>query len=898
MHRRWLLPLALAFLVAEGLAPMVPVTARPQQATSVVIESPHGSYGNLTWGWWKRSPDEWPYEPVVGPDAYWWAPEFTPTGWERSDAATVHWDGSWWSEGSIWYPWILEMGRYALRARNMQGFERWMWRSDPFDLPAGYEVTSARITIWSDNQTRWYINGHFLAEHGGTVQRTHDVPVGWLLPAGNLLAVHHRNNFNPAGFQYRLVVDILPAPPVLDVGLPCEGGSERTVTWSAQPGFEYQVQAARDAAFTQDVEDSGWITGGLYTFNGLGEGTWYYRIRSRDATDAGNWGEVQSATQDQSPPATTATPSGTVGDNGWWRSAVTVDLTAADAGCGLQGIQYRVDDGTWQPYAGPVAVSGEGVHVVEYFSTDVGGNAEPVQRLRVPIDTVPPATSSALSGLAGNGGWWRSAVTISLTAADATSGLGETWYQVDGSGWQAYIEPVAVAGDGMHTFGYRSADLAGNVEFTHSLSLQIDTAPPSTAATVDGVIGLNGWYTAPITVTLTAMDATSGVSATHLAGRLVTGPVVYDIDGLYSLSCYSIDVAGNREPTNTLSLGIDTARPVISLAAPLTFCPACGETAAVAYGADDATSGILSWTLDLAGMEVLIGTGPASGTVTWGGGGGGGTYPLRLGARDAAGWMARADTLVTLLVPTPSPTPVPRSTATPLPPSPPPPPAPTPTATPVPTVTPTAAPTGTPTPMPTHTLEPPPPTPVRTLRPHTPTPAPVAMAMPERKPGMVLRVAVFEDGNADARRQPVEPGLEGLAVRVEGGTWVEVFTTDAAGLVTVTLPGPGMYTFYLVGRPGAAWEATTRTALQVRIGTDGSVAVLPVGRHVGPSDHPPLPVGSAEGTAFAFGLVPRRVGLFLPLTVAGLLFIAAAAAALDQRAAAIRDLEETLGGAR
>jgi len=68
------------------------------------------------------------------------------------------------------------------------------------------------------------------------------------------------------------------------------------------------------------------------------------------------------------------------------------------------------------------------------------------------------------------------------------------------------------------------------------------------------------------------------------------------------------------------------------------------------------------------------------------------------------------------------------------------------------------------------------------------------------------------------------------------------------------------------------------------------VAVLPSGGRKA------LPVGLAEDAAFAFGLVPRRVGLLIPLGAAALLFAAVLSAVLDRRAEAIRDLEKVLGG--
>jgi len=162
-----------------------------------------------------------------------------------------------------------------------------------------------------------------------------------------------------------------------------------------------------------------------------------------------------------------------------------------------------------------------------------------------------------------------------------------------------------------------------------------------------------------------------------------------------------------------------------------------------------------------------------------------------------------------------------------------------------------------PTPTPTATPrpgEPPVPTPEPTA---TPTPTPTPAPAPAPAPTLSLLVAIFQDDNADALRQPGEPGLV-LRVQVESREgwedlrWSMIFTADATGLVTITLPGPGTYTISLADRPGPLWKTTTRTSVEIRVEEDGSVVLLSwTGQD--------LPVGLAEGVALAFGLTPPPV---------------------------------------
>lgn len=674
-------------------------------------------------------------------------------------------------------------------------------------------------------------------------------------------------------------VACIPAAPALNVGPSCAGGIERTVTWAALAGFQYQVQAARDVGFSQDVRDSGWVGGGAYTFTGLGEGAWHYRIRARASGTTGGWGAAQSALQDRTPPATTATPGGTAGNGGWYRSNVQVTLTAVEQGCGLQASEYRVDGGEWQAYSGSFTVSGDGTHTVEYRSTDVAGNVEGAQSLEVWIDATPPATTATVDGLAGNNGWWRSPVSVTLAAFDATSGVSWTEVQADGGGWLTYTVSLVIPGEGSHTLEYRSVDVAGNVEGVVALGLNIDTVPPTTVGALSGPQGLNGWYTGTVSLTLTAADATSGLDVTLLDDQAVAGPVTVTADGEYTVAYHSLDLAGNEEGKQALSFRLDATPPEAEVTGGV-FCPGCGEALSIWLTAADAVSGVGVWRLEVVRGDMVVRawsgeTVPAS--VLWDGRDGSGErvraggYGLRLLVQDRAGWEMEAVGEVQVRAAPPPP-----STPTPVPP----------TATPVPTSTPMATPTPTVLRTPTLTSTPRPPTP--TQIPPTPTPP----ATPVRAQfNCALRLAVFEDGNADAFRQAGERGLAGLRVRVGGpGGWSQVLIPDPLGVATATLPGAGVYTIYLADRPGAGWEPTTRTALEVKVGADGSVAILPSGgRKV-------LPVGLAEGVAFAFGLVPRRVGLLIPLGSAGLLFALALSGALDRRAKALRRLEQAIRG--
>src|SRR5207237_5401037 len=103
------------------------------------------------------------------------------------------------------------------------------------------------------------------------------------------------------------------------------------------------------------------------------------------------------------PPATTDTPAGALGCNGWYRSNVTVCLNATDALSGLAGSQYRIDGRAWVAYAAPLVLL-DGQHVVDFFATDVAGNVESLQSVAIRINTVAPLTTPSISGISGHAG--------------------------------------------------------------------------------------------------------------------------------------------------------------------------------------------------------------------------------------------------------------------------------------------------------------------------------------------------------------------------------------------------------------------------------------------------------------------------------------------------------------
>ena len=101
----------------------------------------------------------------------------------------------------------------------------------------------------------------------------------------------------------------------------------------------------------------------------------------------------------------------------WAKGAVTVHLTATDAGSGVAGTQYKLDGGGWTSGT-QATVSGNGVHTLAYRSTDELGTVEADKSCTVRIDTVRPTTVAPRSASVRRGRY----VTLKYRVNDARPG--------------------------------------------------------------------------------------------------------------------------------------------------------------------------------------------------------------------------------------------------------------------------------------------------------------------------------------------------------------------------------------------------------------------------------------------------------------------------------------------
>ena len=96
---------------------------------------------------------------------------------------------------------------------------------------------------------------------------------------------------------------------------------------------------------------------------------------------------------DTSSPNTTVELNGTLGENGWYISNVTVSFEVNETTTELNATYYRIDGGNWTVYEEEFVISDEGVHLLEFYSEDIAGNIEEIKNVTIKIDKSKPSVN-------------------------------------------------------------------------------------------------------------------------------------------------------------------------------------------------------------------------------------------------------------------------------------------------------------------------------------------------------------------------------------------------------------------------------------------------------------------------------------------------------------------------
>jgi len=243
---------------------------------------------------------------------------------------------------------------------------------------------------------------------------------------------------------------------------------------------------------------------------------------------------------DKTPPTATFVAVGTLGNNGWYTSSVTIQTSGNDTisnPVSCTADQFQNTDTTGTVFHGSC-------------TNDAGltGDATP---LTVKRDATPPyGMAGAPNRAADHNGWYNHAVDVVFSGQDATSGIASC-STVNYSGPDTAT--ASVNGTCTDNAGNTSASMASSV-------FKFDATPPTAALSVTvGTLGTNGWYTSDVTVHTSGTDTVSNPT-TCTADQFQTTETVGNV---FNGSC--TNDAGLTTNATPLTIKLDKTGPTAAL---------------------------------------------------------------------------------------------------------------------------------------------------------------------------------------------------------------------------------------------------------------------------------------------------------------------------------------------
>ena len=273
-------------------------------------------------------------------------------------------------------------------------------------------------------------------------------------------------------------------------------------------GATYEVGAVPTAACSTTDALSGVATQATVAITGgNGDGTGNFTATCGGATDvAGNSAAAVSVSYTVNPPADTTAPVitpnvvGTLGNNDWYLSDVTVSWSVVDNESAISS----------QSGCDPVTVNADAAGVTFTCSaTSTGGTAS--QSGTIKRDATAPTISAAASSAPNTNGWYNSDVTVPFTCADNLSGVVSC----------PADETLSSEGSAVSSTAQTITDQAGNSSAASNIvTVQIDKTAP--VVTVTGVSDGASYTLGSVpAAACSTSDALSGVATQATAS--VTG---------------------------------------------------------------------------------------------------------------------------------------------------------------------------------------------------------------------------------------------------------------------------------------------------------------------------------------------------------------------------------------
>jgi len=243
--------------------------------------------------------------------------------------------------------------------------------------------------------------------------------------------------------------------------------------------------------------------------------------------------------RDASAPLVGVVLTGTLGDNGWYKSAVDVDWTVTEPTSGPTSLQ-GCDDQTVTDTAGVT---------LGCKATNDAGLSTTAPDVQLKVDATTPVVTGTPSGTLGSNGWYVGDVTVAWSVTE------------NGSGATACADDHQTTDTAGVTFHCQVSDAAGNVSNDATVTVKRDATAPTLTPNVLGTLGEHGWYVDNVSVGFTYDDALSLIDPTKTSGcdaAFIDG----DTAGV-DFDCSVYDLAGNTAQS-TFTVKRDASAPVIT----------------------------------------------------------------------------------------------------------------------------------------------------------------------------------------------------------------------------------------------------------------------------------------------------------------------------------------------
>ena len=175
-------------------------------------------------------------------------------------------------------------------------------------------------------------------------------------------------------------------------------------------------------------------------------------------------------------------------------SDVLVSLAQSDPypSSGIQYFAYSKDGGaTWTNYTTSFTLT-EGVYDLQMHLVDNADNQD-LKSQEIKVDTTVPSISGSLDQIPNTLGWINTAVNLSASASDSTSGIATFESSLDNAIWTAQSSPLTLNfSDGTYTVYLRAIDNAGH-EYLLTQEIKVDSQEPVLSHQILGTLGENSW---------------------------------------------------------------------------------------------------------------------------------------------------------------------------------------------------------------------------------------------------------------------------------------------------------------------------------------------------------------------------------------------------------------------